>query len=164
VTRNCPKENILNAYLAEALSAFRMRRVRKHLQACENCRRKLSDLAGQYDRQSEQMDKMIRSLPEISPSPGFDAAFWCKVAELERDRSRPKWFERFFLEWRFALAAAATVGLVAAVVILRPHYPAPTAEEIFIADHMEMLNEFDLIERLDLLENREAIQAMKEEG
>lgn len=164
MSRNCLNENILNAYLAQALSAFRMRRVRKHLESCESCRRKLSDLAYQYECQSERVDEMIRSLPEIAPSPGFDAAFWRRVAELDRKHGRTGWFERLLHDWRLVLATAATAGLVAAVIIIRPHYPAPSAEEIFIADHMEMLTEFDLIERLELLENWEAIQAMRKEG
>ncbi len=160
MTRNCLKENTLNAFLDQSLSAFRMSKVSSHLQVCESCRRKLSDLTGQYER----MDEMIRSLPEIQPSPGFDAGFWRKVAELEQERARPKRLEYLFNRWRFALAAAVTAGLVTAFIILSSNYATHSAEEMFIADHMEMLNELDLIERLDLLENWEAIQTMKEEG
>ena len=157
---NCPKEDILSAFLDQGLSVARMNRVRKHLQVCENCRCRLSDLTRQY----EQMDSMIRNLPEVSASPGFDAAFWRKVEGLKQASSRPNWFERFFHGWRPVLAAGAAAALVASFVIFRINHPVPSAKEIFIVEHMEMLSEIELIEHLDLLENWEAVQAMKEQG
>ncbi len=158
--QDCPNEKTLSDYLDQALSISRMKGVQYHLEICRECRRKLADLGSAYDR----MDQMICDLPEVAPSSGFDERFWRKVAQLEKQRNRPTWMERFFFTWRPLLAAGAAAALVTMFVVFRPSYSDFSREEIFIADHMEMLKDLELIERLDLLENWEVIQAMKGRG
>ncbi len=160
MNRECPNEKKLSRYLDQALSASGMDRVRHHLKSCLECRRKLAALSRSYDR----MDQMIRNLPEIKPSPTFDAVFWRRVAQLEEKRHRPTWTERLFSAWRPLLAAGAAAAVMTTFVLFRPGYLDPSTEEIFIADHIEMLKEFELIESLELLENWEAVQAIKEQG
>ena len=60
--------------------------------------------------------------------------------------------------------AGGPCGVLAGFLVLRQAAPEPSAEEVFIADNLEMLGDFELIQRLDLLENWEAIQSMKEQG
>jgi anti-sigma factor RsiW len=160
VTDSCPKEEILSAFADQALSQARINQIRRHLQICPVCRNKLTALTQEF----QQMDAMICSLPEMDPSPGFDAVFWNKVAQVENQRGDLKWLKWFFCGWRPVFAAGVTAVLVTALWIVSSEYQTPTPEEIFIADHMEMLGEFEIIERLDLLENWDAIQAMKEQG
>jgi len=160
VSNPCPQEDILNAFLNRALSRSRLEKVRGHLKGCAACRSKLEALAQDYQR----MDEMIRGLPQMQPSPGFDAAFWRKVTDIEDHRRRRFRLDRFLSGWRPLLAAGATAGVVLAFMLFRPGPSIPTVEEILIADHMEMLSDFEIIEHLDLLENWDAIQAMKERG
>lgn len=158
--RACPKEDILSAFPDQALSQFQMDRVQRHLQTCAVCRNRLATLTDAV----RQTDEMIRGLPQMSPSPGFDDAFWEKLAVSTDKRKLPLWLERVFYDRRPVFAAAMTVILLAVLVLFPSDDPAPTAEEVFIADHMEMFEELELIERLDLLENWESIQAMEEHG
>ena len=151
----CQQERTLSAYLDKALPRARMDLMRDHLRHCPKCRKKLETL--------QQTDDWIRVLPSMTPSPGFDAAFWAKVAQKETHR-RPAWVPRLLMGWRPVLAAGLTAVLVAAFVLFRQGEPRPSAEEAFMVENMEMLGDFDLLQRLDLLENWDAIQAMREKG
>jgi anti-sigma factor RsiW len=153
---HCPKDPILSAFMDRSLSRAALARVRDHLQACADCRRKLAAL--------EHTEEMIRALPRIEPSDGFDGAFWKKVARYEEAHRRPSWLQRWIIGWKPALAAGLAAGLVAAFLVFHQAHRSPTAEEVFIAGHMEMLNDMELVQHLDLLENWEDIQEMKEQG
>jgi hypothetical protein len=113
---------------------------------------------------NKMMDEMIRNLPQMIPSPGFDAAFWSKIAQVESKHRRFLWLKRFVYDRPLTSGIGVTAVLMVALFIFLSSYSDPTEEEVFIADHMEMLKEFELIERLDLLENWEAIQTIKEHG
>lgn len=156
MSKSCRQAKLLSAYLDKALPADRMASVRDHLRQCEFCRTELTAL--------QQTDGLIRALPPLKPSPGFDAAFWTGVAQREQKRGRPLWVQRLSAGWRPMLAAGLTACLLAAFLLFRQADPAPSAEEIFMVENMEMLNDLELLQRLDLLENWDALQAMKEQG
>lgn len=155
MTNACQPEEHLSAFLDRALSPARMQRVRNHLDRCPACKSKLARLA--------RTDAWLRDLPPVDTTPGFEAAFWSKVARLKEERRRPAWVERWLAGWRPMLAAGLAAGMVAAIVMVLPNDRAPRPEEVFMAENMELLNDFDILQRLELLENWEAIQAMKEQ-
>lgn len=152
----CIPEKVLGAYLDKSLPDARARQVQTHLARCSNCRQLLADL--------QQADDMIRALPSITPSAGFDAAFWRKVADLEERRARPAWFDMLFGGWRPVLVSASVVLLVAGIFLYHRIEHKPTREEIFMVENMEMLGDLELIQQLDMLEHWEDIQAMKEQS
>ncbi len=156
MTAACIPERVLGAYLDKALSDTRASQVQEHLARCPDCRQLLTDL--------QQADGMIRALPSIKPSAGFDAAFWRKVADLEERRARPAWFDMLFGGWRPVLVSASVVLLVAGIFLYHRIEPGPTREEIFMVENMEMLGDLDLIQQLDMLEHWDDIQAMKEQS
>lgn len=156
MSKSCRQAKNLSAYLDQALPADRMASVRDHLRHCPFCRTELSVL--------QQTDGLIRNLSPLKPSPGFDAAFWAQVAQRDQKRGRPNRVQRLFAGWRPMLAAGLTACLLAAILLFRQTDPAPSAEEIFMVENMEMLSDLDLLQRLELLENWEALQAMKEQG
>jgi len=152
----CIPEKVLSAYLDRALSDPTTRQVQDHLAGCTGCRQRMADL--------QQADDMIRALPSISPSAGFDAAFWRKVADIEERRARPAWYETLFGGWRPVLVTASVVLLVAGVFVYQQIHRKPTVEEIFMVENQDMLGDLELIEQLDMLEHWEDIQAMEEQS
>lgn len=156
----CPREKELSAFLDQALSNSGMDRVRSHLKDCAVCRGKLAGW--------QQTDEMIRHLPELSPSAGFDTDFWNKVAREEAKRRktfrRATWMERFIFGWRPVLAAGLTAGVLAGLFLFIRPDPGPSYEEVFISDNMELFSDFEMIEHLDLFENWEAVQSLEGQG
>lgn len=153
----CIPDKTLSALLDQALAGDRARQVRRHLAGCEDCRRRLADL--------QQTDDMIRSLPSITPSAGFDAGFWEKVERLEARQARPAWIQVLLGGWRPVLVATTTAAIVLAAIVFYPRAaPGPTMEELFMVDNVEMLDELELIQQLEMFEHWDDIQSMEEQG
>ncbi len=149
----CREETLLSAYMDGALSQADTQQVRRHLESCKACRQQLADL--------QATDGLLQKLEPLEPSPGFEHTFWRKVAELE-EASRPSWWARYTRPvWRPALAAGVAAGLIAGVLIFNSPGTRVSPEDRFMADNVEFLTEYDLIHNLDLLEDWEAIEAMK---
>ena len=153
----CIKDHDLSAYLDQALTGQEVAALRAHLARCRACQQRLDALI--------QIDEAVRSLPGITPSADFDGAFWSKVGRIQTTPTRLEQIKTFFAGWRPLLAASVAAMLIAATLVVFRHDPqAPTAGEIFMAENMNLLNDFELIQNLDLLEDWEAIQEMKVEG
>jgi len=148
-TRPCPKDDILSAYIDGSLSEPLEARIRTHLESCSICRDELEGLM--------MMDRLMGELPDIEPSSGFDRAFWQKVSEKETQPDRFSFIKTFFFGWRPYLATAATALIVLGGVVFYESRKGLSVEEIVIAENMDLLQEYDLISRLDLLENWEVI-------
>jgi anti-sigma factor RsiW len=151
----CKHESLLSAFLDGALPSDQERQVSVHLAGCDACRRKLAAL--------QKTDDLIRDLPTMTPSAGFDAAFWSKVAALEEKRSRPSWMHYLSLRWQPLLAAGLAACVIAGFLAFYHPGPKTAVEDAYMAENMEMLNHLDLMQHLDLLENWDAIQKLKEQ-
>ncbi len=148
----CRYTEQLGAYLDGELSRARCDDLKAHLSGCPECRRMLETL--------RRNDDLIREMPALELSADFDRAFWRKVDALEKDGRRPSMIRNLFGGWR-PVWIGAMAGLAAAVVITLNSADPLTPEEVFIAEHMELLDELDLIGQLEMLERLDAIDAKK---
>jgi len=147
----CKSETILSAFADNELSSRRAGEVYKHLQTCSDCRKKL--------REIEALNSLLSTLPEREFSPDFERSFWKKIdAEDSRQAER----HRRFFGWRPILAGGLAAGLVAGLffgVFEYRSHQGISQEEIFMAENMELLNDFEPIRNLDFLEYWEAAGA-----
>ena len=148
----CNQSKLLSVYLDGELTQAQSDTLKAHLDACPECQRTLATL--------RDNDARIRDLPALEPSADFDRTFWKKVDALNEE-TRWSWRQNLFRGWRPVWAGAMT-GLAVAVMIYFKSTDPMTPEEVFIAEHMEFLEDYDLIGQLEMLEHLEAINAMKE--
>jgi anti-sigma factor RsiW len=156
VTKYCINENDISAYIDKALSEKEMVRLRDHFQQCNLCRDKLAVL--------KRNDTLIHDLPAAEPSAGFDAGFWQKVAELDQKQKHRRRMIPFIFGWKPVLAVAATVMVVFGSVVLYQFNTRPSVEEMFIAEHMDLFGNLELIEQLELYENWDLISTLREQS
>ncbi len=154
--KECPSGKSLSAFLDGALSTERRHQIVGHLDNCTACRTALERL--------ELGDEMIRSLPGMTATPEFNRELWQKIDGMEMARSQSFWGMRWLTGWKPLLAAGLTVGIVAGVVIWHHTPSVPSVQEVVIAESIEMLGDFELIQNLDLFENWEAFQTIKTRG
>jgi hypothetical protein len=139
------------------LSGEKAARVRSHLETCEDCRKEIESF--------QIVDSLFLGIREIEPSGGFERSFWRKVADIEEKKTHRSFWGFVFSGWRPYLATALAVVLVAGFFFLRGRsLPGPGPEEILIAEQLELLVDFDLINQLDLLENWDAIMTLEEKS
>jgi anti-sigma factor RsiW len=157
--KNCIPEEDLSAYADHELSDRKSRVLEDHLDLCPACREKLAEF--------KQTDLLLKSFSDMEPSADFDREFWKKVHALEDPREKAGWFR---LPWRLMPRPMLTAGLAAgcaallafSLVFYRQAARPGEKEEIFMAEHLELLDEFELIRHLDLMEDWEAINEMKD--
>jgi hypothetical protein len=83
----------ISAYMDHELDAASSRQVESHLHKCANCREVLNEF--------QEIDGMVRGLPQLDPGPDFAGQMVMKVSglaavgEVERP-ARPSLFERLF--------------------------------------------------------------------
>lgn len=149
----CRQEPLLGSYLDGELTEDQTAALRMHIADCSGCRRTLEGL--------RQTDALVRDLPLLEPSKGFDRTFWEKIEALENKNRFRMWARNLFKGWR-PVWAGAVAGLAVAVMIYVGGTDPLNPEEVYIAQHMEFLEDYDLIGRLDMLELFDATDAMKE--
>jgi anti-sigma factor RsiW len=149
----CKQEHLLNAYLDGELTETQAAELKRHLADCPGCRRTLEGL--------RRTDALVSDLPPLAPSADFDRIFWEKVETLETESRYRIWASYIFRGWRPVWAAALT-GLAVAALIYFGRTDALTTEEVFIAQHIELLEDYDVIRQLDMLEEVDAAGAVKE--
>lgn len=146
-------ETELIPYLRGELGAAEAERVARHLEACGHCRGALNELG--------------RTLDELRHSaPAPPAIHWGRYrAELstklgERGRGQtPRW-------WRRPVpltVAAGLAGLLAVVVVqegIRGREDLLAFEEAVIGGRLGLLQQYRVVERLDLLEDLDVIRQL----
>lgn len=150
----CKNEALLSALLDGELPSTSEAALRRHLETCSLCQERLEML--------RQANAVVRDLAPIEPSEGFDRSFWHRIDELEkRGAAGERHLFRIFRRWP-AFAAGLTAASLVFVLIFTGRGGDLTPEEIFIAQNMELLQEYDMIEYLDMLENWDVLEVMKE--
>ncbi len=149
----CKDETLLSALMDDELPPEHCAAVRRHLETCPACQRRYTALL--------RTDAMVKGMAPLEPSPDFDRGFWRKIAELEdRGRGRAR-FRSWLAGWRPLFASGLAAAAAAVIFIYSAQDRGPTPEEVFIAQHMDLLENYDVIEHLDMLEQFDAIEAMK---
>ena len=127
--------------------------LRSHLKACAHCQRELKNL--------QQTDGFLSRLGEIEPSAGFSRSFWEKAAQIEVKQEKESFLRLLFSGWR-PYAATAAVAVIALFIMLHQRSPSFNTEEVFIAEHLELFENLEVIDQLDFLENPNVIKALDE--
>ena len=136
------------------LSQAQQEMLHRHMETCPQCRERFQAL--------QKTDAMIREMETPAPTADFDRTFWRKVADLEDRRTKHPWLRFFLTGWRPVLATGVAAGLAAVIFISTGRDQGLTPEEMFIAQNVELLRNFDVIDQLDLLEQWDAVQTMKD--
>lgn len=150
----CKNKNLLSALADGELPADQAEAVRRHLDNCPLCRKDFENL--------EHTDDLIRHMPSPALSADFDRRFWNRVAEMDERRSTWQGLRFWFTGWRPLVASGLAAGLVAMMTLFFARNTDITPEDLFIAEHIELLDNIDVIEKLDMLEQWDEIAGMKE--
>lgn len=150
----CQDETILSAYMDGELSEDQVRSIHRHISGCNLCRQRLEEL--------KTADAMIQGLTVREPSADFDRSFWRKVDQLESRDGGGWWTRWLYPVWRPALATGFAAALAITVFIVSGTDKGVNFEDRFIAENIELLEDYDLIHNLDILESWDAMEAMKE--
>jgi anti-sigma factor RsiW len=133
----------LGAYLDGALDPEQVQQLESHFSDCASCR-----LAIEAQR---SLTASLKALPQIPPSPQFEARFWARLARDQEARSKTRWG---WVSLKLALGGAA-VGAIALMLSLgNPALPDEDWEIVADAEQFEMLIEEDpeLLLALEVLE------------
>lgn len=147
----------LIAYLRDELGPIERDRVEAHLAACAECR-----------REQEAFRAILGGLT-AEPSAGPDlhwGRYRAEVREkLEARKATRRWWAR---PLPLALSGAVAAGLVAMIWLggyREPNRPdIATAEELMFGGRLDMLRQYEVVERLDLLEDLDVIGSLDRLG
>jgi anti-sigma factor RsiW len=142
----CPKQSEVSAFLDGELVGDAAKRMEAHLSLCTSCRSLL--------RAFKAVDGRIDHLPGLSLSSSFDSDFRQRLEPLTQGS---RWRERLkpLLSGRRPLWAAGAAVCLAALILFYhgDQSPVLSPEEIVMVEHLELFQEFDLINKLELLES-----------
>lgn len=147
-------DHLLSAFMDGELPDAQAQAVREHLTHCDACQQQLAALTA--------ADELVRDVDAIEPSAGFERTFWNKVAEMETRQANRWWTRLNLTTWRPALAMGLVAGIAMGLFVMRMQEEGVSLEDRFMADNVELLNDFDLIHDLEILENWEVLEAMEE--
>lgn len=154
MSKLCPVEIQLSAFLDGELSELENQRIKQHLEGCRFCRQALAELSA--------ADGMVQELEVLEPSPGFERAFWRQIADLE-EKQQVRWWQHLLRPgWRPVLATGLAAGLVVGLFFITGVDNAVSLEDRFVAENIDFLNDYEVIRDLDILQNWEALEAMEE--
>ncbi len=133
--------------------------IEAHIEGCAACRGELGNL--------RKVLSAVDTLPQISPSVGFDSAFARKLTDAKREarkqESKTPWWRRW---WVPALAGALAAAALVFVLRSGPQQalapPAEQASDTEVAEHLDLLQNYELVEQLDVLEDVDLVAALDE--
>lgn len=147
--RKCSYQHFLSALIDNELPEYRAKEILEHIETCERCRNEVALM--------RQIENTMKDVPEIEPSTDFERSFWKKIDAIEDKKKRWSISNLSFLNYRPYAAATLMALLIAGFVFFYKSNQMSKAEEIIIAEHLELLKDFQTIEHMDLLENWEEI-------
>jgi anti-sigma factor RsiW len=133
-----------------------------HIKDCAACRSALAE--------TRRIFSALSSTPTLEPSSSFDRAVFAKLDSI--DRAREPLLSRF-RAWltvpRLALGTSLAAALALAVVFVgRPTDPLSGGEirqqieTIEVAEHLDLLRDYDVIDNLDAAEDLDVIEHLDE--
>jgi hypothetical protein len=151
------------------LEEFEQRRLRTHLDGCEDCRREAEIIAKSWE--------MLGELDEIEPNPHYVSRFFARIAEPQPRQA--KWVDalREFFTPRRLLPVAGAAGLLFLIGVTVTQIRQQTAEDarlaavqlngvdleliesIDIADNFELIHDLEFLSDLEIIQELEAIEA-----
>ena len=159
--KTCNMTSLISAYADGQLPEKDRRRVANHLETCDLCRKEYAVI--------RSIDRLLGGGEDLTPSPGFAAGFWEKVAATEKAGTMGEWSWFRWRDWGFrpVWAAAAATIVIAFGVLLYRQAPVPPDENgdaagLLMAQDMELYEDFEIVQHLELLEHWETISSMKE--
>jgi anti-sigma factor RsiW len=151
---SCKDESVLSALADGELTPEESAVVQSHLESCAQCRQRFDAI--------RNAGEAIKGMAGIEPSAGFDRAFWQKIADLEnREKSRFR-LGALLADWRPLLASGVAAAIAVAIFVYTGQHKSLTQEEALIAQNIELLQDYDVIDQLDMLEHWDDIQTVKE--
>ena len=145
----CSFQPFLSAYIDKELSDYRTKEIQEHIETCEKCRNEISLI--------RQIENTMKDVPEIEPSADFERSFWKKIDAIEDKKKRWSISHLSFFKYRPYAAATMIAILIAGFAFYYKAHQISKADEIIIAEHLELLKDFNTIDHMDLLENWEDI-------
>jgi hypothetical protein len=121
-----PHTNLLLEYLDGELGSRQARQVRRHVQACWQCRAELDELQKTVGECVRYRKEALDELLPAPPSPWRDLSR--EFARIDAAVERPSLFARPIMRW--ALAAVAASSLVAATLVVRATLFPPAEKHI----------------------------------
>jgi|WetSurMetagenome_2_1015567.scaffolds.fasta_scaffold43273_6 anti-sigma factor RsiW len=150
----CKNESLLSALLDGELSGEESSAIRQHLESCPLCRQRLEA--------TQKADAAVRGMTRIEPSADFDRVFWRKIADLENREKRRFRIGSLLTGWRPLFATGMAAAIATAILIYTGQNKNPTQDEAIIAQNIELLQDYDIIEQLDILEHWNDLETIKE--
>ena len=152
----CHDGSRISAFTDGELPDYQMEEIRSHLEECEACKNLLAML--------QQTDRLIRNIPEIEASRNFEKNFWKKIDEMEEKKNRRSIFAFFQFRYQPFVMASLTMMILAGFVLWSHTPQSPEFNEVVIAENLELLQNFQEINHLELLENWDNIMKSDEKS
>ncbi|HEU4368316.1 MAG TPA: zf-HC2 domain-containing protein [Methylomirabilota bacterium] len=140
-------ESELTGYAADELPAPERARVAAHLHACAECRRVV-------DESRAVLDRLAAGVP--APPPLDWGRYQVELRARRLIPPRRAWWVRPLPA--LVVAGAAAAGLLLAVPWLDRARDPATVEETALGARLPLLQQYHVVERLDLLEDLDAIR------
>lgn len=150
----CKDESVLSALADGELTQEETAIVQLHLESCSVCRQRF-----EFFRNADQT---IQDMGGLEPSPDFDRAFWRKVADLESQKKSRFRLSSMMTGWRPIFATGMAAAAVVAILIYSGQHKTPSQDEALIVQNMELLQDYDVIDQLDMFEHWNDLQTMKD--
>jgi len=153
---SCNDGSKIFAFTDGELPDSQMEEIRSHLEECEACRKQLAML--------QQADRLIRNIPEIEASRNFEKNFWKKIAAIEEKKETRSIFSFFQFKYKSFALASLSAMIIAGFVLWSNAPRSPELNDVMIAENLELLQNFQEIRHLELLENWENIMKSDEKS
>lgn len=140
----------LTAYLDGALPPPRRAEVEAHLGGCAACR-------AERDRLAAAIALLGQLPPAPVPSPGFEQRFHARLA-AERATARRPLLAR--LAWRWLAPGLAGAAAAAGVVLWTGARHRAHDREAFLAQHLELFEDYEAVAGAELVEDAEDVQVV----
>lgn len=150
--------NSLIPYLRGALEAAERDQIRGHLEQCGECRRTADELVSGL--------KLIADRLEEMPAPVW-SEYW---PELRRKLAARNEVQRGWWRPAYGWTGVIAAGIAALIIFMLAPRPEtgfqmrmPSADQLALADtDVDMLRNYQMVERMDLLENYDVIEHLDE--